>query len=161
MAEASQRSGGRKILTQNRKARHDYTILDRLEAGIVLVGTEVKVVRDGKASLTGAFASVDKAGELVLNNLTIPPYDFGNRFNHDSLRTRKLLVHRAELRRLKAQVEQKGNTLVPLSLYLVKGRVKVELGICRGKAVEDKRETIKRRDADRDAQRAIAHHFRG
>jgi SsrA-binding protein len=161
MAEDSQRGGGRRILTQNRKARHDYTILDRIEAGIELVGTEVKVVRDGKASLTGAHAAVDKRGELYLHNVTIPPYDFGNRFNHDSLRTRKLLVHRAEARKLKAHVEQKGNTLVPLSLYLVKGRVKVELAICRGKAAEDKRETLRRQDADRDAQRAIAHHFRG
>jgi SsrA-binding protein len=161
MAEAPQRGGGRRILTQNRKARHDYTILDRIETGIELVGTEVKVVREGKASLNGAYAAVDKRGELYLHSVTIPPYDFGNRFNHDSLRVRKLLVHRAEARKLKAHVEQKGNTLVPLSLYLVKGRVKVELAICRGKAVEDKRETLRRRDADRDAQRAIAQHFRG
>jgi len=161
MPEVNQRTAARRILTQNRKARHDYIILDRIEAGIVLVGTEVKVVRDGKASLVGAYASVDKNGELLLNNVTIPPYDFGNRFNHDSLRTRKLLVHRSEIRKLKAQVEQKGNTLVPLSLYMVKGRVKVEIAICRGKAAEDKRETLRRRDSERDADRAIAQHFRG
>lgn len=161
MAEAPQRGSGRRILTQNRKARHDYTVLDRIEAGIELVGTEVKVVRDGKASLAGSHAAVDKKGEVYLHNVTIPPYDFGNRFNHDSLRTRKLLVHRAEARKLKAHVEQKGNTLVPLCLYLVKGRVKVELGICRGKAAEDKRETLRRRDSERDADRAIAQHFRG
>ncbi len=161
MAEASQRGGGRLVLTQNRKARHDYHVLERLEAGVVLVGTEVKVLREGKASLVGAYAAVDKQGELYLHNVTIPPYDFGNRFNHDSIRTRKLLVHRSEIRKLKAQVEQKGNTLVPLSLYMVKGRVKVEIAICRGKAAEDKRETIKRRDADREAHRAIAQHFRG
>ncbi len=161
MAEPGQRSGGRQILTQNRKARHDYHILERLEAGIALVGTEVKVLREGKGSLVGAFAAVDPQGELLLHNVTIPPYDFGNRFNHDSLRTRKLLVHRSEIRRLKAQVEQKGNTLIPLTLYLVKGRVKVELAICRGKASEDKRETLRRRDADREAQRAIARHVRG
>ena len=161
MPEVNQRNAARRILTQNRKARHDYIILDRIEAGIVLVGTEVKVVRDGKASLVGAYASVDKNGELLLNNVTIPPYDFGNRFNHDSLRTRKLLVHRSEIRKLKAQVEQKGNTLVPLSLYMVKGRVKVEIAICRGKAAEDKRETLRRRDSERDAERAIAQHFRG
>ncbi len=161
MAEAKQRSGGRRVLTQNRKARHDYTILERIETGIVLVGTEVKVLREGKGSLAGAYAALDARGELYLNNLTIPPYEFGNRFNHDSVRVRKLLVHRGELRKLKVQIEQKGNTLVPLALYLVKGRVKVDLAVCRGKAAEDKRETIRRRDAERDAQRAIAQHFRG
>lgn len=161
MAEPGQRGGGRRILAQNRKARHDYHILDRLETGIVLLGTEVKALREGKAGLAGAFAAVDAQGELQIHNLTIPPYDFGNRFNHDALRTRKLLAHRAEIRKLKAQVEQKGNTLIPLSLYLLKGRVKVELGVCRGKAVEDKRETLRRRDAEREAQRAIARHFRG
>ncbi len=160
MAEATQRSGGRRILAQNRKARHDYAILERIETGIVLVGTEVKVLREGKGGLVGAYAAIDARGELYLHNLTIPPYDFGNRFNHDALRVRKLLVHRAQLRKLKAQVEQKGNTLVPLTLHLVKGRVKVELAVCRGKAAEDKRETIRRRDAERDAQRAIAHHLR-
>ena len=160
MSEKSQTNGGIKTLTQNRKARHDYMVLDTLEAGIALVGTEVKVLREGKGSLVGAYASVTPQGEVVLNNVTIPPYDFGNRFNHDSLRVRKLLVHRAQARKLKVQVEQKGNTLVPLSMYLSKGRVKVELAVCRGKSAPDKRETIKRRDADREAKRAIAKHFR-
>jgi len=154
-------SGGRRVLTQNRKARHDYIILDRLEAGIALVGTEVKVLREGKGSLSGAFALVDGRGEVWLHNVTIPPYDFGNRFNHDSLRVRKLLLHKSEARRLKTHVEQKGNTIVPLALYMVHGRVKVELGICRGKTVYDKRETLRRRDDERSAQRAIAQHFRG
>ena len=153
-------NGGVKVITQNRKARHDYTILDKLEAGIALVGTEIKSLRHGGGSLVGSYASVSKDGEVLLNNVTIPPYDFGNRFNHDSLRVRKLLVHRAQARKLKTQIEQKGNTLIPLSLYLVKGRVKVELAVCKGKSAPDKRETIKRRDADRDAKRAIARHFR-
>lgn len=161
MGKAQSRAGGRRILTQNRKARHDYHILEKLEAGIVLVGTEVKALREGKGSLAGAFATIDEKGELYLHSATISPYDFGNRFNHDSLRPRKLLLHRHEIRRLKAQVEQKGNTLVPLSLYLINGRIKVELAVCRGKDAGDKRETIRRRDADREAQRAIAHHFRG
>jgi len=153
-------TSGIKTLTQNRKARHDYVILDALEAGIALVGTEVKVLREGKGSLVGAYASVDAKGNVLLHNVTIPPYDFGNRFNHDSLRVRHLLVHKSQARKLKAQVEQKGNTLVPLSLYLSKGRVKVELAICRGKSAPDKRETIKRRDANREARRAISRHFR-
>lgn len=152
-------SGGRKIVAQNRKARHDYHVLDTIETGIVLVGTEVKVVRGGKAGLIGSYASIDRNnGELFISGMTIPPYDYGNRFNHDSQRPRKLLVHKKELRKLRVQVEQKGNTLVPLSLYLLKGRVKVELAICKGKDAADKRETIRRRDADRDAQRAMRNH---
>jgi len=158
---APNRASAQKFLSQNRKARHDYNILDRIECGIQLLGTEVKVVREGKAGLTGAYAGFDRSGELFLYNVTIPPYDFGNRFNHDQLRTRKLLAHRTELRRLKAQVEQKGNTLVPLSLYLVKGRVKVELAVCRGKDAEDKRETLRRRAQDRDAAREMAQRYRG
>ena len=152
--------GGHKTLVQNRKARHDYEVLESLETGIVLVGTEVKVLREGKGGLTGAFASVMPDGQLWLHNVTIPPYSFGNRFNHDSLRDRKLLAHGREIRRLKAAVEQKGLTLVPLSLYLVKGRVKVEIGVCRGKNTVDKRETIRRRDMERDARREIARHYR-
>lgn len=159
MASAKQK-GGRQILVQNRKARHDYEVLDTLEVGIVLVGTEVKVLREGKGGLMGAFASVGKDGQLWLHSVTIPPYTFGNRFNHDSLRDRKLLAHAREIRKLRAQVEQKGNTLVPLSLYLVKGRVKVELAICKGKNAIDRRETIRRREVARDIQREVARHFR-
>lgn len=150
--------GGRKIIAQNRKARHDYEVLETLETGIELVGTEVKVLREGKGGLVGAFASVMADGQLWLHNVTIPPYTFGNRFNHDSLRERKLLAHRREIRRLKAAVEQKGLTLVPLSLYFLKGRVKVELGVCRGKNTVDRRETIRRRDVERDVQREMRHY---
>ena len=153
------RNGGN--LTVNRRATHDYFVLDRLEAGIELVGTEVKVVRNGEAGLTGSYAQV-KDGQLFLNQVTIPPYAFGNRFNHDSLRTRRLLVHKREIRRLQAQTDQKGLSLIPLRLYLSpRGRVKIELGVCRGKVQADKRETIKRREADLEARRAISKHYRG
>ena len=153
------RSGGN--LAVNRRATHDYFVLERMETGIELVGTEVKVVRNGEAGLTGSYAQV-KNGQLFLNQVTIPPYAFGNRFNHDSLRTRRLLVHKSEVRKLQAMTEQKGLSLIPLRLYLSpKGLVKVELGICRGKAREDKRETIKRREADLEARRAISQQYRG
>ena len=160
MANDKTKGPGRRILVQNRKARHDYEVLDTLEAGIVLVGTEVKVLREGKGGLVGAFASVDKNNQLWLHNVTIPPYTFGNRFNHDSLRDRRLLAHAREIRKLRAMVEQKGHTLVPLSLYMVRGRVKVEIGICKGKNAVDRRETIRRRDVERDIRREVARHFR-
>ena len=148
-------------MTVNRRATHDYFVLEKVEAGIELVGTEVKVVRNGEAGLSGAYASV-KDGQLYLNQVTIPPYVFGNRFNHDSLRTRRLLMHKREIRKLQALAEQKGMSLIPLRMYLTpKGLVKVEIGVCRGKAQEDKRESIKRRDADLEARRAISKHYRG
>lgn len=157
--ESKKRGGGN--LTVNRRALHDYFVLEKVEAGIELVGTEVKVVRNGEAGLSGAYAQV-KDGQLYLNQVTIPPYEFGNRFNHDSLRTRRLLMHRREILKLQAASEQKGLSLIPLRLYLTpKGLVKVEIGICRGKAQVDKRETIKRRDADLETRRAIATHYRG
>jgi SsrA-binding protein len=158
MSQDGKPARGGRNLTVNRKAAHDYTILEKLEAGIQLVGTEVKVVRNGEAGLAGAYAKVEK-GELFLQQVSIPPYEFGNRFNHDTLRTRRLLVHRKEVRRLQAMLEQKGLALIPLRLYLTpRGIVKVELAVCRGKDQEDRRETIKRREADRDAARAIASH---
>ena len=148
------RDGGN--LTVNRRVLHDYFVEARFEAGIELVGTEVKVVRNGEAGLTGAYAEV-KDGELFVNQLRIPPYAFGNRFNHDSLRTRRLLMHKREILKLKAYSEQKGMTLIPLRLYLSpRGRVKVEIGVCRGKAQVDKRETIRRREADLPARRAMS-----
>jgi SsrA-binding protein len=143
------------VLTVNRRALHDYIVEERFEAGIELVGTEVKVVRNGEAGLTGSYAEV-KGGQLYLNQVRIPPYAFGNRFNHESLRTRRLLMHKREILKLQAYSEQKGMTLIPLRLYLTpKGRVKVELGVCRGKSQVDKRETIRRRDADLEARRAM------
>jgi len=156
MPEQSKRTGGN--LTVNRRATHDYFVIEKYEAGIELVGTEVKVVRNGEAGLVGAYASV-KDSELFLNQARIPAYTFGNRFNHDALRTRRLLMHKREIRKLQAMAEQKGLSLIPLRLYLTpKGLVKVEIGVCRGKAQEDKRETVKRREADREARRAMATH---
>ena len=132
--------------------------MEKFEAGIELVGTEVKVVRNGEAGLIGSYASV-KDGQLYINLLRIPPYAFGNRFNHDAMRTRRLLMHKREILKLKALSEQKGMSLIPLRLYLTpKGKVKVEIGACKGKAQYDKRETIKRREADRDARRAMSRH---
>jgi len=159
MGEDNKRKSGN--LTVNRRISHDYFILEKHEAGIELVGTEVKVVRNGEAGLQGAYVKVEK-GQLMLHQVTIPPYTFGNRFNHDSLRTRRLLMHKREIRKLQAASEQKGLALIPLRLYLThKGRVKVEVGVCRGKAQHDKRETVKRREADLEAKRSVSSHYRG
>lgn len=160
MGQDGKVSRGGRNLTVNRKATHDYSVLEKHEAGIELLGTEVKVVRNGEAGLAGAYAKAEN-GQLYLHAVSIPPYAFGNRFNHDTLRSRRLLLHRAEIRRLQAQQEQKGLALIPLRLYLnSKGLVKVEIAVCRGKAQEDKRETIRRREADREAGRTIASHWR-
>jgi SsrA-binding protein len=152
MAQA--KSGGDRIAVQNRRARHEYHVLDTWEAGIVLQGTEVKSLRDGKANLQDSFARLDHRGELWLHNLHISPYEMGNRFNHDPLRPRKLLMHRSELRRLVGQVEQKGLTLVPLDLHFTNGLAKVNLALVRGKQLHDKRETLKERADQRDVERA-------
>ncbi|MBR0056159.1 MAG: SsrA-binding protein SmpB [Kiritimatiellae bacterium] len=144
------------VLATNRKALHDFEILSRLEVGIALFGTEVKVVREGGVGLVGSYVQAD-ARALWLLQANFPPYDFGNRFNHESLRPRRLLAHRREILKLRAQQEQKGLTLVPLKLYLSpKGRVKLEIGVARGKSAIDKRETLRRREADRSARREIA-----
>jgi SsrA-binding protein len=144
-----------KTLANNRKAFHDYFVMERHEAGIELRGTEVKSIRNGQISLAGSFARIE-GGQVILHHLTIPPYEFGNRFNHDPDRPRRLLLRKAEIRRLQVQTDQKGHTLVPLSLYLKRGMVKVEVGVCRGKAQFDKRETLKRKTADREAAREMA-----
>lgn len=144
-------------LVENRKARHDYTILEKCEAGIELVGTEVKVLRNGEGGLLGAWCKVTSDNQLYIMQVRIPPYEFGNRFNHDSLRMRRLLMHKKEILRLKAKVEQKGLSLIPLRIYLnSKGIIKVEVAVCQGKDLYDKREAVKSRDADRAARRAIA-----
>ena len=148
---------GRKSVTTNRRALRDFFVLERLEAGIELRGTEVKSIRNGQMSMAGSFARVD-GGQAWLDHLNIPPYEHGNRFNHDPLRRRRLLLHRREIDRLQAQVEQKGLALVPLAVLFRRGRVKVEIGVCKGKRQEDKRETLRRKTADREAERAIASH---
>jgi len=142
-------------LVTNRKARHDYHILETFEAGISLAGTEVKSLREGKGNLKDSFALINK-GEMFLHNMHISPYEKGNIFNKDPLRTRKLLMHKREINRLYGLVKEKGLTLIPLKLYLnQRGLVKVELGLAKGKALYDKREDIKRRDANRDIERAF------
>jgi SsrA-binding protein len=144
----------RKIVVQNRKARHEYHVLDKWEAGLVLRGTEVKSLRQGRANLQDAFATFD-GGELWLHNLHISPYDHGNRFNHDPLRPRKLLLNRQELRKLIGQVEQKGLTLVPLDIYFRRGIAKATLALARGKKLHDKRDDLRRRADERDMERAF------
>ena len=144
-----------RVVADNRKARHNYFIEDTLEAGIVLTGTEVKALRDGKATIAESYVSAEK-GELFLINSYIPEYHGGNRFNHEPRRPRKLLVHRRELGRLQALQEQKGVALVPLKVYFTdRGRAKVEIAIARGKKLHDKRETDKKRDWDREKQRLL------
>lgn len=142
-----------KVVAKNKKARRDYHVVDTLEAGVELKGTEVKSVREGKVQLVDGFARVEQ-GELFLHNVHISPYEYGNRYNVDPRRKRKLLAHKAQIRRLERQAAEKGMTLVPLSVYLSRGRVKIEIGICRGKKRFDKRHAIAERDAKRDMERA-------
>src|SRR5688500_12470902 len=143
---------GKKVVASNRKARHDYEILETMEAGIVLKGPEVKSLRGGKVGFQDAFARVAGA-EVWLHNLHISPYEQANRFNEDPLRTRKLLMGRHEIRRLIGKVEEKGLTLVPLELHFRGGYAKVTLGLARGRKVHDKRDKLKREAQERDARR--------
>ena len=140
------------VFAENRKARHDYTVLETIECGIVLSGTEVKSVRHGEVSLAGAYGAVLK-GELWLLGADIAAYKFGNRFNHEPKSQRKLLVHAKEIRELQLKTEAKGLTLVPLKVYLKHGKVKVDLGVCRGKQLHDKRDALKKKDLRRDLER--------
>ena len=151
--EPKARSGDR-VVAKNRKARHEFHVLQTWEAGLVLQGTEVKSLRDGKANLADAYARID-AGELWLYNMHVSPYEAGNRFNHDPLRRRKLLMHRSELRRLVGEVEQKGLTLVPLDVHFSGGIAKVDLALVRGKKLHDKRETLRERAVARDMERGF------
>lgn len=143
-----------KLITQNRKARHSYDIEETVEAGLALVGTEVKSCRAGKANLTDAYASVED-GEAWLLQCHIAPYSHGNRANHDPLRRRKLLLHRGEIDRLASAVSRDGRTLVPLRLYFKHGLAKVEIAIARGRKTFDKRQAIASRDADRRMRREV------
>jgi SsrA-binding protein len=143
-----------RVIARNPRARHDYHILETWEAGVVLTGTEVKSLRAGRASLVGAFARV-KGGEVWLEALHIPPYEAGNIHNHDPLRTRKLLLHGREIRRLIGSVEQKGLTLVPLDLYFKRNHAKVTLALARGKQEHDRRDDIRKREAEREMARAV------
>jgi SsrA-binding protein len=145
----------RKYVALNRRALHDYLVLSKVEAGVDLRGTEVKSIRGGQMSLAGGFARVEK-DEVILRNVTIPAYEHGGVFNHEPERPRRLLLHRREIENLRVQTEQKGCAVVPLSAYLHRGFVKISLGICRGKRQEDKRETLRRRTALREAERDMA-----
>ena len=143
-----------KSIAINRRARHEYIFEECFEAGVVLVGTEVKSLRGGRVSLVDAYASVDR-GELWLKSLNITPWEKGNRFNHDPVRPRKLLVHKSEIRKLIGKTKEKGLTLIPVRLYFKRGRVKVEIAIARGKKLYDKREDEAKRSAARDVERAL------
>ena len=140
------------VFAENRRARHDYTVLETIECGIVLTGTEVKSVRHGSISLAGSYAAVLK-GELWLVAADIAAYKFGNRFNHEPKSMRKLLVHAKEVEDLRLKTEAKGLTLVPLKAYLKGGRVKIALGVCRGRQVHDKRDALKKKALKRDLER--------
>lgn len=143
----------------NRKARHDYFIEETLEAGLVLQGTEVKSLRLGLANLTDSYAIVKK-DEVYLFNANISPYPHGNIMNHDPLRTRKLLLHREEIRKLIGKITQKGFTLIPLKMYFVRGKAKVLIGLAKGKKAFDKRETIKEKESKREVDRVVKEHNR-
>jgi len=151
---------GRKVVARNRKARHEYEILETFEAGIALKGPEVKSVREGKVAFQDAFAHVDR-GEVWLRSLHISPYEQANRYNEDPVRPRKLLLNRVEIRRLVGKVEEKGLTLIPLEIYFKRGYAKVLLALARGKKLHDKRETLKAKQQDREARRAVAEHKGG
>ena len=159
-APSSNRDSGRKVIAQNRKARHDYAIVDTYEAGLVLTGTEVKSLRLGRASLVDGFATIDD-GEVFLRNVHIPEYDQASWTNHEPRRVRKLLLNRGEIERLIGKTKESGLTLVPLSLYFLNGKVKVELGLARGKKSYDKRQDLAKRDADREVQKALGRRSKG
>ncbi len=154
MAENVRQDDDIKLVVQNRRARRDYEVLDSFETGIVLQGTEVKSLRQGKANLKDSYAAIER-GEVFLYNVHISPYEAGNQFNHDPERPRKLLLHRIEIRRLIIKTEQQGLTLVPLKVYFKRGKAKIELAIVRGKRQFDKRHDIAKRQAQRDVEREL------
>ena len=148
---------GKKIIAENRAARHEYFVLETYEAGIELFGTEVKSIRQGKVNLKESFARVDE-GEMFVYGMHVSPYEQGNIFNRDPLRPKKLLMHKKEIMKLLGQVSREGLTLIPLSLYLSGSRVKLALGLCKGKKLYDKRDDAAKRDANRAMDRAMKQH---
>jgi len=154
MAEKTERQKAQKAIAENRKALHDYHVLDTWEAGIALLGTEVKSIREGGVNLRDSYARLDK-GEVWLMNMHISPYSHKDYVGHDERRQRKLLLHRHEILKLSGKVTEKGLTLVPLRMYLKNGRVKVALALVKGKQAHDKRETIRRREVDRETRAAV------
>src|ERR687892_1272307 len=151
---AKERAPGEQIVCINRQARHNYFIDETYEAGLVLVGSEVKSLREGKANLKDSYARIQK-GEAFLINAHVSPYSGANQFNHEPTRTRKLLLHQREIERLTGKTKERGFTLIPLKLYFKNGRAKVELGLARGKRLYDKRETLKRKVAEREVERSL------
>ena len=145
---------GIKEVASNRKAFHDYFVLERFEAGIELFGTEVKSIRGGQLNLKDSYCTI-RDGELFLRGMHISPYEKGNIFNRDPLRDKKLLLHKKEIRKLDGLVMRQGYTLIPLEVYLKDGRMKVQLGVCKGKQLHDKRDTLAKRDSDREIQRVM------
>jgi SsrA-binding protein len=146
--------GEGKVVAQNKKARHDYSIEETYEAGIVLQGTEIKSIRKGSVNLKDSYAHI-KDGEMFLLNMHISPYEQGNRYNHDPVRTRKLLMHRKQIDKLFGQTKEKGYSLIPLKVYIKNGYAKVLIGLAKGKKNYDKRETMKRKTAQREMERAL------
>lgn len=146
--------GEGKLVAQNKKARHDYAIEETFEAGIVLQGTEIKSVRNARVNLKDSYARIER-GELFLHNMHISPYDQGNRYNHDPLRTRKLLLHKKQISRLIGETKESGYSIIPLKMYIKDGFAKVLVGVARGKKKYDKREDLKRKEAKRDIDRAF------
>lgn len=159
MIKPMQQKPREKVVCVNRRAHHDYHILEKYEAGIALRGTEVKSLRAGKASLQDAYARVEN-GEIFLYNMHISPYEQGNRFNHEPKRTRRLLMHKSEIMRLYGKVREKGLTLIPLRVYFKGSWAKVELALARGKKIHDKREDIANRDARREIERTVKERWR-
>ena len=154
MREKSAREAAQKNIAENRKAFHDYHVLETFEAGVALLGTEVKSIREGRVNLRDSYARAD-GGEVFVHNIHISPYTHRGYADHDPLRRRKLLLHAQEIRKLVGKTVERGMTLVPLRMYFKNGRVKIALGLARGKQAHDKRETIKRREADRETRAAI------
>ncbi len=154
MAEKTEREQAQRLITENRKARHDYHVLDTYEAGIALLGTEIKAIREGRVNLRDSYARVEN-GEVWILNVHISPYSHRGYAQHEELRQRKLLLHRHEIRKLVGQTAERGLTLVPLELYYRKGRVKVLLALAKGKQAHDKRETLRRREVDRETRAAV------
>ncbi|MDO4887333.1 MAG: SsrA-binding protein SmpB [Actinomycetaceae bacterium] len=154
--KAKAAADAKQVIARNKRARHDYSIESTLEAGLSLTGTEVKALRQGRASLSQAWVEFDRNGEAWLHGANIPVYAMGTWTNHAPMRKRKLLLHRSQILKLSQQVQAKGYTVVPLELYFIRGRAKVEIALAQGKQEWDKRETLRRRDADRYAERAMA-----
>ena len=160
MPKSPEKQNERQLRIVNRKARHDYFIVDKFEAGIALQGTEVKSIREGLVDLSAGFAAIEN-GQVFLHDVHVKPYEFGHQFNHEPRRPRRLLLHKREIKRLFGLLTQKGMTMIPLAMYLNDhGLVKVELGLCRGKQAPDKRERLRKETAERETSRAIAAHTR-